>query len=67
MRMLKLGPNSRELAEPERSRTLQERIEHLGHSLPPLPAVFAERNNARSIPTILDVMSFWGAAILQVR
>ncbi|KAI8676085.1 hypothetical protein NCS56_00495400 [Fusarium sp. Ph1] len=60
-------PNSRELAEPEHSHTLQERIERLGHSLPPLPAVFAERNNARSIPTILDVMSFWGAAILQVR
>ncbi|KAJ3454045.1 hypothetical protein MRS44_018677 [Fusarium solani] len=44
--MLKLGPNSRELAEPEHTHTLQERIERLGHSLPPLPAVFAERNNA---------------------
>lgn len=44
--MPELGPNSHELAEPEHTHTLQERIERLGHSLPPLPAVFAERNNA---------------------
>ncbi|KAH7182230.1 hypothetical protein DER46DRAFT_670678 [Fusarium sp. MPI-SDFR-AT-0072] len=39
-------PNSRERAEPENTHTLQEYVEHINRSLPPLPAIFAERDQA---------------------
>lgn len=44
--MLKLGLNSRELAEAEHAHTLQERTERLRRSLPPLQAIFAKRDKA---------------------
>ncbi|KAF9772899.1 hypothetical protein IL306_009366 [Fusarium sp. DS 682] len=40
------GPNSRERAEPENTHTLQEHIEHISRSLPPLPTIFAGRDEA---------------------
>ncbi|KAG7402408.1 hypothetical protein Forpe1208_v001976 [Fusarium oxysporum f. sp. rapae] len=39
-------PNSCERAEPENTHTLQEHVEHISRSLPPLPAIFAERDQA---------------------
>ncbi|KAH7477861.1 hypothetical protein FOMA001_g10542 [Fusarium oxysporum f. sp. matthiolae] len=39
-------PNSRQHIEPENTYTLQEHIEHIGRSIPPLQSIFAERHKA---------------------
>ncbi|KAJ4127362.1 hypothetical protein NW765_017314 [Fusarium oxysporum] len=39
-------PNSRQHVEPENTCTLQEHIEHIGRSIPPLQSILAERHKA---------------------
>ncbi|OBS15073.1 hypothetical protein FPOA_14088 [Fusarium poae] len=54
-------PNSHERAEPESTHTLQECTEYIGRYLPPLPTIFAQRDNAydprASFPQWQDFLS----------
>ncbi|EXL39142.1 hypothetical protein FOCG_18236 [Fusarium oxysporum f. sp. radicis-lycopersici 26381] len=64
-------PNSCEHVEPENTYTLQEHIEHIGRSLPPLQAIFAERDKAcdphASFPQWHSFLSDKPAKLLSLR
>ncbi|KAH6869143.1 hypothetical protein B0T10DRAFT_594976 [Thelonectria olida] len=51
--------SSRERAEPENTHTLQEHIQHISRSLPPLPTVFAERDQASLPHDSVTITRLW--------